>query len=216
MRIIRFIHRWTGLIIGLFFIFSCLSGMLIIFGKMIGSYSPVFKVARQFHTTLFAGNTGEYILSYATLGAVVEIITGYILWLRRTAGLTRSLRKKHKNPLTGLTKNLSLTFPDKLSGLHSAGGFWSGVPLLLMALTALTWCFGWYSDFVYFLFQPTTPGTRESILFHTLHALHVGSWYGILSRILWFTASAIGVSLPVTGLLLFIRRLPHKKTGKIS
>ncbi|MDE5552697.1 MAG: PepSY domain-containing protein [Muribaculaceae bacterium] len=209
MRTIRLIHRWTGLVIGLFFIFSCLSGLTIVFGKIIGSYSPVFKVARQFHTTLYLENTGEEIIAIATLLAVVEIITGYILWFQRTIKMGRALRKKHQNPLTALKKNISFAFPNPLSGIHSAGGFWSGIPLLLMALTALTWCFGWYSNIVYAIFESGYTATWDNTLFHTLHALHVGSWKGLFSRIIWFIAAGVGTTLPITGLLLFIRRCRH-------
>ncbi|MDE6295903.1 MAG: PepSY domain-containing protein [Muribaculaceae bacterium] len=212
MRIIRLIHRWTGLVIGLFFIFSCLSGLIIVFGKIIGSYSPIFKVARQCHTDLYLGNTGEEIIAIATLLAVVEIITGYILWFQRTIKMGRGLRIKHQNPLIALKKNLNFSFPNKLSGFHSAGGFWSGIPLLLMAMTALTWCFGWYSDIVYSLFESDNTGDWNNNLYHTLHALHVGSWEDMFSRLLWLVAVAIGISLPVTGLLLYLHR-HHRRKG---
>ncbi|MDE5773409.1 MAG: PepSY domain-containing protein [Muribaculaceae bacterium] len=214
MRIIHRIHKWTGLVIGLFFIFSCLSGLIIVFGKIIGSYSPVFKVAKQFHTELYAGSAGEEIVGIATLLAVVEIITGYILWFQRTIKMGRSLRKKKQNPLIALKKNLGFTFPNKLSGFHSAGGFWSGIPLLLMAMTALTWCFAWYSDIVYSLFESDNAGNWSNNLYHTLYALHVGSWEGMFSRILWLVAVAIGISLPVTGLLLFLLRHPRKRDSR--
>ena len=201
MRTIRFIHKWTGLVIGLFFLFLCLSGLLIVAGKLAGSYAPIFKWAKQFHTTLLMGETGEKIVAIATLLAIQEIITGYILWAKRTVALSRSTR----NPWSAIRKNVGFTFPNPLLGLHNAGGFWCGIPVMIMILTSLTWCFGWYSDAIYALFD--SPN-----LFHTLHALHTGSWQGNYSRILWLAATALATTLPLTGLLLTLRH--RNKTKK--
>ena len=145
MRVIRFIHKWTGLAIGLFFMLSCLSGLIIVLGKIINSYAPFFKWAKELHISLFCGEIGERIIGIATLCALIEIITGYILWGKRTISLAHSLSKRDRSPWGSLKKNLGFTFPDPLTGLHNAGGFWSGIPLLIMILTSLTWCFGWYS-----------------------------------------------------------------------
>lgn len=211
MRIVRFIHKWTGLIIGLFFLFSCLTGMTIVFGKIIGSYAPVFKWAKLAHTTLFMGRTGEKIIGVATLCAFFEILTGYVLWWSRTGALTRAFRKNNRNPLGAIKKSLGFSFPNWLSGLHCGAGFWAGIPLLIMVLTALTWSFGWYNRIVYCLFDSGAAGAWDSNLFHVIHGLHVGSWGGIGSRLLWLVSACLGATLPVTGLLLFIRRIWGKR-----
>ena len=215
MRIIRFIHKWTGLIIGLFFVLSCLSGFIIVLGKIIDSYAPIFKCAKQLHTNLFCGEIGENIIGWSTLFALIEIITGYILWGKRTIAMARSHKKMCRNPWVGVKRNLSFSFPTRLTGWHNAGGFWSGLPLLIMILTSLTWCFGWYSEIVYFLFEAKDSSSWDNNLFHTLHSLHVGSWGDLFSRLLWFVAVGIGASLPITGTMLFIQRLSGKrKSGK--
>lgn len=200
MRTIRLIHKWTGLLIGLFFLFSCLSGLMIVIGKIIGSYAPFFKWTKEFHTTLFLGDTGEKIIAIATLLALMEIVTGYLLWIRRTVALAHS----SKNHWRAIKRNIGFTFPNLLSGTHNAGGFWCGIPVLLMILTSLTWCFGWYSDIIYALFDAPS-------LFHTLHALHTGSWEGNFSRVLWLAATALAATLPITGLLLTLRHRKRKR-----
>ncbi|MDE6028001.1 MAG: PepSY domain-containing protein [Muribaculaceae bacterium] len=169
------------------------------------------------HINLFCGEAGERIIGIATLCALIEIITGYILWGKRTISLAHSLSKRDRKPLGSLRKNISFTFPDALTGLHNAGGFWSGIPLLIMILTSLTWCFGWYSEIVYFLFESKNSGSWDNNLFHTLHGLHVGSWEGLFSRLLWFVAVGLGASLPVTGIMLFLRRISRNgKHRKLS
>lgn len=47
----------------------------------------------------------------------------------------------------------------------------------------------------------------------SIKALHLGSFYGTFSKILYFISCLIGTSLPVTGTLIWINRL-RKKKGK--
>ena len=157
MRTIRLIHKWTGLLIGLFFLFSCLSGAVILIGKLTGSYAPFFAWAKRFHTTLCLGAVGRRIIAIATLLALVEVLTGYLLWGQRTRALARS----RGSIWAALPKTLGFTFPNLRLGFHSAAGFWAGIPLLVMILTALPGACPWLH----------LPGN-----FHTLRALHSGAW----------------------------------------
>ncbi|MBD5201470.1 MAG: PepSY domain-containing protein [Bacteroidales bacterium] len=210
-KAIRLIHRWTGLLIGLFFLISCLSGLLIVFGKLIGSYAPIFKLATKLHTHLFAGSFGREIIGVATLLAIPEILTGYWLWGKQTLALARSSRKRGERGYSALAKMAGFKFPNWCMGVHNGAGFWSGLPLLIMILTGLTWCFGWYGEIVYALFDSADSGGWESNLFHTLHALHVGSWKGWFSRLLWLVAVTLGASLPVSGLLIYLKKSRKRK-----
>ena len=87
-------------------------------------------------------------------------------------------------------------------GLHVAGGMYVLLLLLLMALTGLSWSFGWYREWVYGLLgADARPLVR---------ALHVGTWGGMATRILYFLAAMVGATLPLTGYYLWIRRLRRK------
>ena len=44
-----------------------------------------------------------------------------------------------------------------------------------------------------------------------IYSVHVGSWGGMLTRILTFIAALVGASLPLTGYYLWIRRLKKRK-----
>lgn len=44
-----------------------------------------------------------------------------------------------------------------------------------------------------------------------IYSVHVGSWGGMLTRILTFVAALVGASLPLTGYYLWIRRLKKRK-----
>ena len=178
---------------------------MIVVGKIIGSYAPFFKFFNHLHTSLFLSKTGKEILGIATLLAIVEIVTGYWLWGTMTAALARSMRKKGGSAWTAVWKMIGFKYPKSVIGLHNGAGVWSGVPLLIMILTALTWSFGWYNDIMYMLFDSGASGSWGTNLFHTIHALHVGSWDGLFSRLLWAAAVLLGGSLPVTGLLIYCR-----------
>ena len=47
-----------------------------------------------------------------------------------------------------------------------------------------------------------------------IYSLHVGSWGGLLTRVLAFLAALVGAALPLTGYYFWIRRLLVKRRGK--
>lgn len=48
-----------------------------------------------------------------------------------------------------------------------------------------------------------------------IYSVHVGSWGGSVTRILWFLTALLGASLPLTGYYLWIKRLYRKKKKRI-
>lgn len=206
LRFIRILHRWTGLIAGLFLLLLCLTGAMIVIGKLCGSYAPVFKWSVSLHKTLFLGDFGSLVIGIASLVMVELVVTGYILWARELSGLLRVSRRKGEHWRRAVGRSLSVRFPEPVMGCHVAGGAYAGLLLLLMALTGLTWSFGWYAKLVYYLFDNSSAGSWDSVLYHTLHALHVGSWWQPWSRIIWLIVALAGASLPVTGWWLWLRR----------
>lgn len=204
----RFIHKWVGLVIGLFLFISCLTGAFIIVGKLAGSYAPFFGWMVKLHRSLFLGDFGSLLLGIATLLMVLEVVTGYYLWWKLARGQMSSSRKRGEGSARGFWRSLSPTKPVLRLGLHVSGGFWSGVPLLLMALTGLTWSFGWYSSLIFRVFDPAGTGN----LFHTIASLHTGRFLGIVTRIVWLLASLVGASLPITGLILSLHHRSKRGT----
>lgn len=205
---LRLLHKWVGLIIGLFLFISCLTGIFILIGKLTGSYAPVFRWMKNLHRTLFLDDTGSTIIGISTLLLLVEVVTGYCLWWRIARGQMKVSKKRGISSFTGFCKSLRWTIPNKRWGFHVSGGFWCGLPLILMAVTGLTWSFGWYGSLVYGLFDTDGSGN----LFHTIAFLHTGSFWGVWSRIIWLAAATLGASLPITGILIYLK----KKTKKIE
>ena len=233
---------------------------------------------------------GKMIVGVSTLLFVVVLISGIVIWWPRT-------RKALKNSLRiSVGKGFRRFWYD----LHVAGGMYALFFLLAMALTGLTWSFGWYRAGFYKVFgvevqqggthsgvtlrggrgsdQPgknvshsssyvcwqqvyeqlalNNPGYKQitlsdgvaNVSFNTfgnqrasdrykfnphsgeidevvlykdaekagkirgwIYSVHVGSWGGMLTRLLTFIAALIGATLPLTGYYLWIKRIWRKK-----
>ena len=55
---------------------------------------------------------------------------------------------------------------------------------------------------------------RKGKLSGWFYSLHIGSWGGLLTRVLYFLAALLGATLPLTGYYLWIKRLYGKRKGK--
>ena len=234
---------------------------------------------------------GKMIVGVSTLLFVVVLISGIVIWWPRT-------RKALKN---SLRISVGRGFRRFWYDLHVAGGMYALFFLLAMALTGLTWSFGWYRAGFYKVFgvevqqggthsgvtlrggrgsdQPgknvshsssyvcwqqvyeqlalNNPGYKQitlsdgvaNVSFNTfgnqrasdrykfnphsgeidevvlykdaekagkirgwIYSVHVGSWGGMLTRLLTFIAALIGATLPLTGYYLWIKRIWRKKS----
>lgn len=85
---------------------------------------------------------GKNIVGYATLAMVVILASGLVLWWPRN-------RKMLKNRLRIKARSGRFRF---WYDLHVTGGFYAALFLLVMALTGLTWSFGWYNKAFYKVF----------------------------------------------------------------
>lgn len=253
---------------------------------------------------------GKLIVGITTALFVVIVITGVVLWWpRNRKALLRGLK-------ISVTKGWRRFWYD----FHVVCGVYASLLLLVMALTGLTWSFGWYRTGVYTLFGAETAQTEKkaesqvastshgqqvknrpqgdnpkgqrqgrgktedtppflhwqavyeelvernphykqitvsdgsaSVSFHqagnqrasdryafdtrtgavgevTLYAdaersgkirgwiysLHVGSWGGMVTRILSFLAALLGATFPLTGYYLWIRRWWNKRRNQGS
>ena len=284
-------------------------------GEVQGEYRrpPFFDLMRRLHRWLMDSNPGhgaifwgKVIVGASTLAFAVILLTGAVIWWPRN-------RKMLMNRLKLVdSKGKNRFWYD----LHVAGGFYALLFLLAMALTGLTWSYGWYNKAFYSMFsnvkaktdvvQPVgeqyevgaaTPlsssvgggavdavsGATEHVVsenspyyawqaavdnvlgndsFNTItvsagsisvalgglgnqrafdrykfdeatgeilsadyyrsssprskavgwvRTLHVGTWGGLLSKLLYFFAALMGASLPLTGYYLWIKRLYVKR-----
>ncbi|OUO37040.1 hypothetical protein B5F83_06690 [Muribaculum sp. An289] len=161
--------------------------------------SGFFTAVRQLHRWLMdipaakgEKTVGKTIVGISTLLMVVILISGLAIWLPKGSRMLRA------------RLGLSCTKGWKrfLYDSHVSLGFYSLILLLVMALTGLTWSFGWYRE-AFYAVAGAEPGQLKGLIF----SLHTGTWGGIWSKILYFIAALIGGTLPLTGYWLWLRRL---------
>lgn len=121
---------------------------------------PFFQTMRKLHRWLMdpppqkgEKSVGKIIVGTSTLLMAIILITGLAIWIPRT-------RKSLKNRLrVSCTKGWRRFWYDS----HVSLGFYATLFLLVMALTGLTWSFGWYRNAAYSLFggQDTSKSHGE-------------------------------------------------------
>lgn len=193
---------------------------------------PFFQTMRKLHRWLMdppaskgEKSVGKVIVGVTTLLMIFILISGLVIWIPRT-------RKALKNRLgVSCTKGWRRFWYDT----HVALGFYATLFLLVMALTGLTWSFGWYRTAAYSLFGENPSAsvhrvdkgkekTRKDEVKITwkdaqvsapqsmkgwFYAFHTGSWGGTLTQILYFLAALIGGALPLSGYYLWWKRKFH-------
>ena len=121
-------------------------------GEVQGEYRrpPFFDVMRRLHRWLMDSNPGngaifwgKVIVGASTLAFVVIILTGVVIWWPRNRKMLRNRLK------IVVSKGKNRFWYD----LHVAGGFYALLFLLAMALTGLTWSYGWYNKAFYSMFS---------------------------------------------------------------
>ncbi len=108
--------------------------------------TPFFSAMFRLHRWLLGSRPadggifwGKVIVGISTLLFVAILVTGIVIWWPRSAnGLKNSLQIKFRNGGHRLWH-----------GMHVAGGMYALLLLLVMALTGLTWSFGWYRTAFY-------------------------------------------------------------------
>lgn len=98
-------------------------------------------------------SVGKVIVGISTLSLVLILISGLLLWIPSSR---KALRNRLKVSVSNGRRRFWYDF-------HVSLGFYAILPLLVMALTGLTWSFGWYRTVAYALFSgaQTTVATKE-------------------------------------------------------
>ena len=141
-----------------------------------------FSYVTKFHTGLMMGPVGKIIVTYTTLLFVFILISGIFVFLPQNG---KQLCQRFKVEWGKGGKR-------RLFDLHVCLGWWALLWLMLLAVTGLG-----------FGLKLVPKGTEMMQVFHQLH---IGSWGGMITKIITFVVSLIGASLPVTGYLLYFRR----------
>lgn len=223
-QLIKKTHMWLALPMGLIMTITCLTGAILVWEREVtqmvrpettqadevrshkadakshkADRLPLFRNVFFLHRWLMDRpaqrgdmTAGKMIVGISTAFFALALVSGVWLWWPRTRNALRN----------GLTLHLDGSCARRLWSLHSVLGVYVAILLLLMAITGLTWSFGWVREAFVWL----TGADRQ-----TIYALHTGVWGGVPMRIVYTVAALVGASLPVTGYWLWIRRLRRQK-----
>lgn len=195
-RILRKLHLWLAVPFGLVFFMSCLTGAILIILDMSGEHPAVVL---RLHRWLMdvpaqrgAMTPGKMIVGISTLASVAVLISGIFLWWPRgKAGLKRSLSLVAGKGAFSFWRST-----------HVAGGMYIVLFVTVMALTGLTWSYGWYRNIFYSLFGGDNPEALRGVIY----GLHTGKTGGVATQIIWLLSCLIAASLPLSGYWMWFRR----------
>ncbi|MCI5709574.1 MAG: PepSY domain-containing protein [Prevotella sp.] len=145
-----------------------------------------FSYVTRFHTSLMLGTWGKVLVTYTTILFLLILVSG--LWICWPQGL-QQWRKRFR---VEWGRGVRRLFFD----LHVSLGFWAVLWLVLLAVTGAA--FGLH----------LLP--RGTAIIKVFHALHVGAWGGMVTKIITFVVSLIGALLPLTGYWLYFKKRQRK------
>lgn len=120
-------------------------------GKVLGSPErlPFFRTMFRMHRWLMDSKPqdggvfwGKIIVGISTLTMVIILLSGVVIWIPKSVQMWKNRSK------ISVRRGWRRFFYD----LHVAGGIYAAVLILAMALTGLTWSFGWYRNAFYGVF----------------------------------------------------------------
>lgn len=203
-KTIRKIHLWFSAPLGLIMSLICATGLIMLFEPTHtagGERSEFFLNIMRLHRWLLDTpavkggiTTGKMIVAITVVCMVVAILSGIMLWW---------LRARH-NPKQNLQIKINGGIRKFCTTLHTSGGIYVAIFLLIIALTGLTWSFSAYREWVYNLFDIA----KDS---HTIYQIHTGALGGIITRIIWFIAALTGLTLPLSGYYMWIKRITKNR-----
>ncbi len=194
-RIFSWLHLWLGIVSSIPVIIICATGFTYALREYISYENEDFWAwILDGHCFLWLPLPyGRNITGYAVLTFLITLISGVIIqWPGRWT--TSALRKRFwfSGPIR--TKRILLN-------LHLVLGMWVLIPLIISCLTGMLMALDWFQD-ILFMF---VPEERQIDVLMMNSEIHDGSIIGHTGRIIMLVCAAIGGSLPLTGMILYIR-----------
>lgn len=219
----------TGIIISI----VCFTGALMSFDELLrplwAGWPDVYRFLMSIHRWMLdpSRTVGKLVVGICTVAFVVILISGLFIWLPRRW-------KKWRNHFT-IKSNKG--FSRFLFDSHRIIGVYTILMLLLLSLTGLMWSFEGYRNAVFSVVKVDRVPDRVAITYRTnretgkemridfneatperkvmrwAYLLHTGRWGGWFGPLLTGTTALLGASLPITGYVIYFRRLRRRKTN---
>lgn len=230
-KFLKKLHLILALPTGLIISIICFTGALMSMDEYIrphwDKWPGIYRSIMFLHRWLLDPSRaiGKLVVGVCTIFFIVLLLSGLFIWLpRKWSQLQANLRIKTKG---GLTR--------RLFDLHRVLGVYALLMLLLLSLTGLMWSFEGYRETVFSLVQVDRVPDRVAIankrnretgemvridfnqrensakVMRWAYLLHTGKWGGWFGPLLTGTVALIGASLPITGYVLYFRRIRRRR-----
>lgn len=146
------VHKWAGLIFGVFFVILCFTGAILAFRNEIANLSgyasdhdmPFLQTVQRLHRWLFmvpenphgGMSVGRFIVGTVTIISSLILISGIIIWWPKNKTMLKNRFSLHFN------KGWRRFVYDS----HVSLGIYIVIFMLLMTLTGPSWSFNWYGN----------------------------------------------------------------------
>ena len=220
----------TGLIISI----VCFTGALMSIDEYVrpvwSKWPDIYRTLMFLHRWLLDPSrvVGKMAVGISTVCFIVILLSGLFIWMP----------KRWKKVKANLLVKRKSGFSRKVLDLHRVWGVYCMLMLLLLCLTGLMWSFAGYrttvfnmvsvdyvpervavvhrknhetGEMVRYDFNEAEPNRKVMRWAYLLHTGRCGGWFGPL---LTGTAALMGATLPITGYVLYIRRIRRKKKAK--
>lgn len=148
---------------------------------------PFFEAMLNLHRSLMLPltsggfNIGSLIVGISALAFIITLFSGMGIWVPK--------------------RLIQWRLRFNLFSIHALLGIYAIIFLLIMAVTGLTWTFRWWADIIYAI-----PGVSRGLI----TVLHIGTYAGLVTKIIYFISALIGASLPFTGYIMWWKRCCRK------
>lgn len=193
-------------------------------------WSEVYTISMRLHRWLLDPTraVGKLVVGICTITFIVILLTGLFIWLPKKWD---KMKNNLKVKWSGSASRLILD-------IHRVWGVYTLLMLLILSLTGLMWSFEGYRNTVSDLITVDRVPERVAISYRTnketgekiridfnerenktkvmrwAYLLHTGKWGGWFGPIFTGIISLIGATLPITGYMLYIKRIRRKKIKK--
>lgn len=233
-KFLKKLHLVLALPTGLIISIICLTGALMSIDEYVrpiwSMWPEIYKTLIFLHRWLLDPTkaVGKLVVGICTVFFIVILLSGLFIWLpKKWSKVKNNLQVKYK-----------AGFARKVLDLHRVWGIYCMLMLLLLCFTGLMWSFEGYRKTVFNMVTVDRVPDRVAIVerknretgeiiridfnekensskvMRWAYLLHTGRWGGWFGPLLTGTAALMGATLPITGYILFIRRIRRQKRSK--
>ena len=233
-KLFKKLHLYLSLPAGIIIVIICFTGFVMSLDDLIrplwSGWPEVYRTMMGLHRWLLDPTraVGKLVVGITTITFIIILLTGLFVWLP----------KKWNKIKNNLSVKMKGGYARVLLDLHRVLGVYTLLVMLLLCLTGLMWSFEGYRNTVSDIITVERVPNRVAIankknretgemvridfnerdnkskVMRWAYLLHTGQWGGWFGPIFTGLISLFGATLPITGYMLYIKRIRRRKRVK--